>query len=137
MDSNSVLSKIPNPLLLVLAAIGFVSASSKIVSYVRLLLSLFVLGGKNVSCLLDATGMMISDPATASTIWQKRKLGSHNRSFRRHWERICHSTRAERIQPRPSLPNRIQTPNPRTRDRTEICWVTGQMQDSCHGFLEE
>lgn len=42
------LDSIPAPLLAVLAAIGALWAGSKVVSYARLLLSLFVLSGKNV-----------------------------------------------------------------------------------------
>ncbi|KAH6673644.1 hypothetical protein B0J14DRAFT_627190 [Halenospora varia] len=42
------LSNIPKPILVAFAAIGLLSVSSKVLSYVRLLLSLFVLGGKNL-----------------------------------------------------------------------------------------
>ncbi|KAG9238936.1 hypothetical protein BJ875DRAFT_274490 [Amylocarpus encephaloides] len=48
MDFNALLSKVPNGLLVGLAAIGLFATSSKIISYTRLLLSLFVLGGKNL-----------------------------------------------------------------------------------------
>jgi 17beta-estradiol 17-dehydrogenase / very-long-chain 3-oxoacyl-CoA reductase len=43
------LNKIPKPVLAGFAGLGLLVISSKILSYIRLLLSLFVLSGKNVS----------------------------------------------------------------------------------------
>jgi len=43
------LSKIPQPVIAFLAIVGLAVTASKIISYIRLLLSLFVLSGKNVS----------------------------------------------------------------------------------------
>lgn len=48
MDFSAVVAKAPQGLLVALAILGLVTASRKVISYVRLLLSLFVLGGKNV-----------------------------------------------------------------------------------------
>lgn len=42
------LDKVPKPLLAAFAGLGFYLAASYVLSYVRLLLSLFVLSGKNV-----------------------------------------------------------------------------------------
>lgn len=46
---EAIFDKVPSVVTLFFAAIGFVSIGSKIISYVQLLLSLFVLSGKNVS----------------------------------------------------------------------------------------
>jgi len=43
------LDKIPKPILTALAAVGFIAISSRVVSYIQLLLSVFVFSGKNVS----------------------------------------------------------------------------------------
>lgn len=48
MDFNTILEKVPNNLLAGFAVVGLLAVSSKIGSYIRLLLSLFVLSGKNV-----------------------------------------------------------------------------------------
>jgi 17beta-estradiol 17-dehydrogenase / very-long-chain 3-oxoacyl-CoA reductase len=48
MDFNVLLAKVPNSLLVGFAAIGLLAVSSKVINYTRLLLSLFVLSGKNV-----------------------------------------------------------------------------------------
>jgi len=49
-----ILDKIPKPVLAGFAGLGFLVLSNKVISYIQLLLSLFVLPGKNVShqCLL-------------------------------------------------------------------------------------
>jgi len=44
-----ILDKVPKPLLTAFAAIGFVVIAGKVVSYIQLLLDLFVLPGTNVS----------------------------------------------------------------------------------------
>jgi 17beta-estradiol 17-dehydrogenase / very-long-chain 3-oxoacyl-CoA reductase len=46
---DAIVDKIPNFAIKAFAAIGFVFLGSKVISYIRLLLSLFVLSGKNVS----------------------------------------------------------------------------------------
>lgn len=46
---DTVIDKIPKPILTGLAAVGFIAVFGKVFSYVQLLLSLFVLSGKNVS----------------------------------------------------------------------------------------
>ena len=53
MDFNSMVFNAPLVKVVILgfAAIGLLSVSRKVVSYIRLLLSLFVLSGKNVSTL--------------------------------------------------------------------------------------
>lgn len=48
MDFQSVLAKVPAPVLLCFAIIGAISALKPVLSYVRLLLSLFALSGKSV-----------------------------------------------------------------------------------------
>jgi hypothetical protein len=48
MDFNALLAKVPNSLLVGFATIGLLAVSSKVINYTRLLLSLFVLSGKNV-----------------------------------------------------------------------------------------
>ncbi|TVY71411.1 Very-long-chain 3-oxoacyl-CoA reductase [Lachnellula suecica] len=48
MDLKTFLAKVPNSLLVGFAAIGLLVVSSKVISYTRLLLSLFVLSGKNL-----------------------------------------------------------------------------------------
>lgn len=53
------MDKVPNLAIVFFAAIGFVFIGSKVFSYIRLLLSLFVLSGKNVS--------FPSTPATLET----------------------------------------------------------------------
>lgn len=49
MALNQILAKVPNSVLAAFAGIGFIFISSKVLSYAQLLLSLFVLPGKNVS----------------------------------------------------------------------------------------
>jgi len=44
-----ILDKIPKPVLAGFAGLGFFVLSNKVISYIQLLLSLFVLPGKNVS----------------------------------------------------------------------------------------
>jgi len=48
MDVNSLLAYVPKPALAAFAAIGLITVSRKVISYVQLLLSLFVLPGANV-----------------------------------------------------------------------------------------
>jgi hypothetical protein len=47
-NMDAILDKVPKLLLNSFAAIGFVFLGSKVLSYIQLLLSLFVLSGKNV-----------------------------------------------------------------------------------------
>jgi 17beta-estradiol 17-dehydrogenase / very-long-chain 3-oxoacyl-CoA reductase len=49
MDLGAILEKIPKPVVLAFTALGAIVAAGKVFSYVRLLLSLFVLPGTNVS----------------------------------------------------------------------------------------
>lgn len=49
--SMDAIDKIPKPVLAGFAALGALFVSNKVLSYVRLLLSLFVLSGKNVCAL--------------------------------------------------------------------------------------
>jgi hypothetical protein len=48
---DSIIDPIPKSVLTAFAGIGFVFISSKVISYIQLLLSLFALSGKNVSWL--------------------------------------------------------------------------------------
>jgi hypothetical protein len=48
---DSILKSVPNTVLIGLAAVGFVAVSSKVISYIVLLLNLFVLSGTSVSSL--------------------------------------------------------------------------------------
>jgi hypothetical protein len=45
---DGIIAKVPSPLLAAFAGVGALVVSSKIISYTRLLSSLFVLPGKNV-----------------------------------------------------------------------------------------
>lgn len=51
---EAILDKIPNAVTTFFAAIGVIFLGSKVLSYVQLLLSLFVLSGKNVRSLYTA-----------------------------------------------------------------------------------
>lgn len=133
--SSALVANTHTGLLVALAFLGFVTASRKVISYVRLLLSLFVLGGKNVSYskFQPADRKLIS--CLAANLRQKRNMGSHHRSLRWNRQRICHPTRPKRLQPRPRLPHRIEAPDARPRNRTKICWNIRPVQDPPHGFL--
>jgi hypothetical protein len=48
MDVGAILDKIPTPVVLLFTILGVIFAARKVISYIQLLLSLFVLPGTNV-----------------------------------------------------------------------------------------
>lgn len=56
LELSALLDKIPKSVLATFGIIGLLFASSKVLSFVRLLLSLFVLPGKNVCIPRNSTG---------------------------------------------------------------------------------
>jgi hypothetical protein len=74
------LQNVPQPLQWGLAGIGALFLGSKILSYLQLVLSAFVLGGTNVSgsyLAIELTRLTIM--ATAAQVWKVRYLGCHHR----------------------------------------------------------
>ena len=55
---EAILDKVPSAVTVFFAATGFVFISSKVISYIQLLLSLFLLSGKNVSSLSNSLALV-------------------------------------------------------------------------------
>lgn len=71
---------VPQPLQWGLAGVGALYLGSKILSYLQLVLSAFVLGGTNVSdpvSQLDSPQLTIA--STAAQVWKAWHLGCHHR----------------------------------------------------------
>ena len=136
MDFNTLLAKVPNSLLVGFAAVGLFAVSSKIVSYIRLLLSLFVLSGKNVRAPTTPMSLQLLICLTASSIRQKGHLGCHYWRLRRNWKGICHPACAEGFQPPACLPHAIKARHPPPGNRTQICGLSSQGQGPVNGFRQ-
>lgn len=74
------LQNVPQPLQWGLAGIGALFLGSKILSYLQLVLSAFVLGGTNVSGLYLAIGFTgLTIMSAAAQVWKTWYLGCHYR----------------------------------------------------------
>lgn len=143
--SLDTLDKVPAPVLAIFAGIGALFLGVKAVSYVRLLLSLFVINGKSVcfllSCLSQSdfitTNKPMLTPPTASNLRQERHLGSRHRRLGWHRKRIRYPTCPERFQSCPDLSHRFEARDPIHRNHPEICWLPDRSQDTGHGFFAE
>lgn len=85
---NELLASIPLPVQLAFGGIGLLAVASKVLSYVRLLLSLFVLSGTNVSVsglirrLTQANAGSLMVLFVAPKVRQEGQLGCRNGCFR-------------------------------------------------------
>jgi hypothetical protein len=98
---------------LLLAVTGLVYLSTKALSFIRLLLSLFVIPGKPVRPTSPLPG---KSPCADRTVlpldifvWSAPVMGTRHRRLGRHWQRIRTPTRAGPLLGPPGLPNSVQT----------------------------
>lgn len=83
-----------------LVVTGLIYLSSKVISFLRLVLSLFVLPGKSVRPTIFVYEIIISDEIFVTLdilIWSATVMGTRHRRLGRHWERICSSARASAL----------------------------------------
>ena len=130
-----------SPWTAIFALIGFLFLGSKLISFLRLIFSLFVFPGIPVrSCSLQpyCSSVMVSQYLadwypTASYLWAPFQLGRRNRCFGWHWKRIRRTALSARLQHTPHLPHRIQTPSP-CRDHSIQVSPPQCHQNTCYGL---
>lgn len=96
---------IPSTVLIVL---GLSVVAYQVLIFIRVVLSIFVLPGKSVSCAArnptESKSLTKSDPL----VWRPGNMGSHHRCQRRHRQRVRSSNCETRVQSSPRLPHRLE-----------------------------
>lgn len=113
-----------------LAITGFIYLVSKVTSFVRLFISLFIFPALPVCTLLSSFGRLVTSESAlmlptdcflqAPCLRSALVLGNCYRRLGWHWQGFRYSTRAARVQHPSRLANRIKAPIPSFRDPIQM-----------------